>query len=608
MEFLRPSSHSYTTLPPTSPNDNLPTTSLTGSQNPHKKGRKQGWNIKSVLIYAFSICAFVGLIAIVVYRQNKSPTQIQSVSDASTNTDDGSPKKAPAAVAEEGTVNPPPSAPAAAPPKTGEDGEMHILPVGGVKDSPKQEDNNKEPAPPAGVAPQANAPSTEDDPEDEEDPGTPASSSSSSDSDSETTPIFPPLDLNSIAVGVHSRLSTVPSRELPIMLKTSLKGVQNLLVFADPESIQIEGVKVVNVDEGSEGLEKSKARKRQAVMENANAGDDEEEEGAVSGDGAEADGTEGDDLGKNAKVNNGTASEGEIIEQPNLPTILPYLRTLSTTYPTASFYLLLVDSTYTFTSNLLNLLSNFDPADTIYLGSPTWFQGCGGVEGMGEGPSFASASGGIIVSQGAVKKVLEGGVEKCMEKYKDCNVGDIQLALCLADQNIKLMDRFDIFHTDALDLKSSWPSDSCGEPLVVNGWSVETMEKLVKYTESLQSTREADDEDPEAKREAQSLNYGDLFNFMASEAFASAEAKQTGKGTLESNTLRHASVGSGGELKVVDKSPKPEACENECAKLDRCVAWTWFAEKCSLMDGIVFAVELEGATSGVLFDKYSCSV
>lgn len=83
------------------------------------------------------------------------------------------------------------------------------------------------------------------------------------------------------------------------------------------------------------------------------------------------------------------------------------------------------DDSYIFMENIETLVSKLDPSKPIYMGSENNFVGCDGVKNYGDGPSFAHGGSGILVSRGALKKLVFD-VDNCIIKYRDCWAGDVR--------------------------------------------------------------------------------------------------------------------------------------------------------------------------------------
>ncbi|KAJ3298788.1 hypothetical protein HDU79_006831 [Rhizoclosmatium sp. JEL0117] len=115
---------------------------------------------------------------------------------------------------------------------------------------------------------------------------------------------------------------------------------------------------------------------------------------------------------------------------------LPGLRLLYKTYPDMPWYLMIDDDAFVFMHSLSEYVKLFSHTKPYYIGNMNVFVGCDGVTEFGQGPAFAHGGSGILVSNAAMKKVLDG-VDGCIVKYRDCFFGDVRVALCMRDVGVK---------------------------------------------------------------------------------------------------------------------------------------------------------------------------
>ncbi|KAJ3283078.1 hypothetical protein HDU76_008535, partial [Blyttiomyces sp. JEL0837] len=116
---------------------------------------------------------------------------------------------------------------------------------------------------------------------------------------------------------------------------------------------------------------------------------------------------------------------------------LPGFSTLFTRFPNANWYLMIDDDTYLSLENLDKMLESYDPLESYYLGFANYFVGCDGVDSFRQGPKFAHGGSGILLSRGAVEKLMEG-LDECLLRYRDCWAGDVRVGLCLRDVGVLL--------------------------------------------------------------------------------------------------------------------------------------------------------------------------
>ncbi|TPX49122.1 hypothetical protein CcCBS67573_g10173, partial [Chytriomyces confervae] len=119
---------------------------------------------------------------------------------------------------------------------------------------------------------------------------------------------------------------------------------------------------------------------------------------------------------------------------------LPGFRLLFEKFPDADFFMMIDDDTYVFLDNLQRYLSRYDSSQKLYFGQANRFRGCDGVmeyDDSLKAPLVAQGGAGIIMSRGALAAMLKV-VDECIVKYNGCWAGDIRVALCLRDADIRL--------------------------------------------------------------------------------------------------------------------------------------------------------------------------
>jgi hypothetical protein len=140
---------------------------------------------------------------------------------------------------------------------------------------------------------------------------------------------------------------------------------------------------------------------------------------------------------------------------------LPGFRKLHEKFPDAEWYIMIDDDTYVFMENLRSLLDTLDPNEEHYLGAASNFIGCDGIKIWGNSIWFAHGGAGIVVSKGAMKKVLPL-IDVCIPKYDSCWAGDIRWSLCMRDAGI-LVRHVAFFSPDAPNHRFDF-SDPCASP------------------------------------------------------------------------------------------------------------------------------------------------
>ncbi|ORY47266.1 hypothetical protein BCR33DRAFT_715018 [Rhizoclosmatium globosum] len=111
---------------------------------------------------------------------------------------------------------------------------------------------------------------------------------------------------------------------------------------------------------------------------------------------------------------------------------LPGLKLLYEKHPNSKWYIILDDDAFVNLVSLSHFLKGHDSDKEHYLGNAFVFSGCVDYEPK---PAFAHGGPGIIISNGAMKKI-QTVVDTCIPKYKDCWAGDIRVAICMKDANI----------------------------------------------------------------------------------------------------------------------------------------------------------------------------
>lgn len=114
---------------------------------------------------------------------------------------------------------------------------------------------------------------------------------------------------------------------------------------------------------------------------------------------------------------------------------IPGFKLLFEKFPAVDWYIMIDDDSYIFLDNLKPVLDRLDPALDHYLGAPTNFIGCDGVKKWGDSIYFAHGGSGIVLSRGALTKMVKG-IDGCLKNYEKCWAGDIRTGLCLRDVGI----------------------------------------------------------------------------------------------------------------------------------------------------------------------------
>ena len=231
---------------------------------------------------------------------------------------------------------------------------------------------------------------------------------------------------------------------------------------------------------------------------------------------------------------------------------LPGFRYLFESYPDALWYFMIDDDTYLFIDNLVKLLEPYDPYKPHYFGAHNLFVGCDGVKTFEEGPPFAHGGTGIVVSRGAMIKLMKV-LDHCIIKYKDCWAGDVRTGLCMRDAKVQLQGQPG-FNTDPPNSRFGWPSAACSRPHTFHHVTVAQIQKLAH------AEQEGLRNNPESV-----VTYADVFKEFSADLY-NVEG-------IETDTNR---PGSDFENFY---SETAEICKDKCTANAKCMAWTWEGEQ-----------------------------
>ncbi|RKP04300.1 hypothetical protein CXG81DRAFT_8412 [Caulochytrium protostelioides] len=254
---------------------------------------------------------------------------------------------------------------------------------------------------------------------------------------------------------------------------------------------------------------------------------------------------------------------------------LPGFRLMATTFPDAEWYFMIDDDTYVFHSNLKRLLAKYNPNDRHYIGTITIFVGCDNVQEWGAGPDFAHGGAGILVSRGAMNRMMTG-IDYCIGRYQTCWAGDIRTALCMRDHGIKL-EPSNQFHKENPGSRNwQYPDNPCDEPITFHHLSVAQVQLLYLYESRFL-----------AKHPGQPYTLGDvLADWETDRVVPNQDRPGNDIASLRTET--------------------PKLCRTACIDKSGCVAWSWVDHGCYLKKSISAPVERKDAASGVLPQKYQC--
>ncbi|KAI8611228.1 hypothetical protein BC830DRAFT_677147 [Chytriomyces sp. MP71] len=266
---------------------------------------------------------------------------------------------------------------------------------------------------------------------------------------------------------------------------------------------------------------------------------------------------------------------------------LPAFKLLHQTFPEADWFMMIDDDTYVFIDSLKKYLSKFDPSKPYYFGQANRFRGCDGVMEFAEAekaPLVAQGGAGILLSRGAMRAMADV-LDACIVRYEDCWAGDIRVALCLRDANIRLK------HTAGFN---GWPPQGnfvftpnpCEIPFTYHHVLPDQMFIL-----------------REIERDYTSRHLG--------APIPSAEVFRRFQRLAQTNDLDEHIRETGFERKgrpfMNFKVNKAEECEDRCLYYRECVSWYYSADsRCWLKRTPGGKEEMEGAISGVFPNRFQC--
>lgn len=252
---------------------------------------------------------------------------------------------------------------------------------------------------------------------------------------------------------------------------------------------------------------------------------------------------------------------------------IPGLRVLYERFPNADWYFMIDDDTYVFLDNMKEALEKYNPLEPHYLGAATNFIGCDGVKEWGKSPFFAHGGSGIVVSRGAILKMLPL-TESCIEKYKSCWAGDIRLGLCLRDAGVSVQNA-GYFSPDSPNHNFNF-SYPCATPRTFHHLLPEQVQKLFEL-------------EMVAKTQNQRVLLVDVFK-----AFLDDNAKL--------NYDR-----PGGNFKHT-KTASADDCKALCEKTSKCVAYTYENGGCHLKSTAPpIKKRNTGAVTGLITSHFVCN-
>ncbi|KAJ1555106.1 hypothetical protein HK405_003222 [Cladochytrium tenue] len=374
-------------------------------------------------------------------------------------------------------------------------------------------------------------------------------------------------DSSRLAVAVKTGIN-VASDRLPIQLLTFLRHVQNFVVIGEAPGIRVGDLAVVDVYTGQ--YEASLARNESRCNKGSHL------------------------LRRGDQI---TADASSIGWQRDAHKNLPGLRVLHDRFPEADWYLMIDDDSYVFLDNLLGYLDTQDPAVPLYMGSPNYFVGCDGVRNFADGPGFAHGGSGILMSRGAVDKLMPI-LDECIIKYYTCWGGDIRIALCMRDAGIKLEGGIGFYGGPPIR-ENRFPWNACERPKVFHHLLPSQMQRFWALEE-----------------ENRAAGRPDIMSAVFSAFIVERDpllVNATGDFDSGFTLARYNLPGDDFDnVKIEDldggRDNPPAACAAKCHKESRCLAWTVDRGNCWLKDRVPQWKENDSdkTWAGYIPSKYKC--
>ena len=197
-----------------------------------------------------------------------------------------------------------------------------------------------------------------------------------------------------------------------------------------------------------------------------------------------------------------------------------------------------------------------------------------GYEKFSDSPAFAHGGSGIVISNGAMKTMLQN-IDQCIIKYKTCWAGDVRTALCLKDSGILLSGFSQRFHggtpyAEPLD-------DPCATSFVFHHLLVKQMQELW---------------DVESKIRSLNVTNADIFHALI--------------GKKEGEQLQNNIDMPGHDFKTLT-TPDAISCQVSCRNEPKCISFSYRNGKCWLKDARRTGKNVTGVVSGFFSDKFICN-
>ncbi|KAI9137224.1 hypothetical protein BKA69DRAFT_1099338 [Paraphysoderma sedebokerense] len=283
---------------------------------------------------------------------------------------------------------------------------------------------------------------------------------------------------------------------------------------------------------------------------------------------------------------------------------LPALRAMYYRFPTAKWYIMIDDDTYLFMENLHHRLSKYNHNLPIYIGFPNHFVGCDGIKKYGTGPPFAHGGSGIVISRGAMLKVIDH-IDECTLKYKDCWAGDVRIGLCLRDNGVNIsfpLSGRQIFNPNTPHYQMhNYSHDPCKRVVSFHHLRPATMQKLYnieRYIHSYTVKAYSNSESTPPGFSIPSPYYSPVHLEDIWHTFVDADEEVP---DYDENAYRRGKI-----LKKLT-APSWQECGNICREYDKCRSWSWENESvCYLQEGVSLMYKRNGSYSGIVKGRFKC--
>ncbi|KAI9141771.1 hypothetical protein BKA69DRAFT_1028188 [Paraphysoderma sedebokerense] len=373
------------------------------------------------------------------------------------------------------------------------------------------------------------------------------------DQDIETEPRY-----NDYAVAVKTGAETVFER-VPTQLLTFLRGIKNYYILAESAGLRIGDEEVVDVYTGAykDATRRITHRQAQRIMPRRV-----------------------DDMDHQPDHNR----QGWKLDAHKF---LSGYRQLYLKFPDAKWYIMIDDDSYVFMENLHYYLQKLDPSKPYYIGSPTSFVGCDGVNNFGDGPEFAHGGSVIVISAGAMTEMIKN-VDNCIIRYKDCWAGDIRVALCLRDSGILLNKSTYNGHPPNYR-DHHYGNAPCRQPISFHHLRPEAMQKLWNIERQVQTSVEG---------------FHSTFYYTPvhlEDIWHTFVDKNDDVPDFDLNFARN------GRIVRTIKAENWQMCREMCKEEAYCQSWSWTDSKCHLLSDVGRSEKKHDHVSGIVKGRFKCS-